>query len=98
MQDGDAARVPDLPEGGDDDCAGVALPDHLEDVCQPVPRNQCNTVQDKVDRQVPREEYKTVPRQECAQVPRQVTNYKTEEQCNTVTDKQCKQVPRKICH
>jgi len=25
VQDGDAARVPDLPEGGDDDSAGAAL-------------------------------------------------------------------------
>jgi hypothetical protein len=25
VQNGDAARVPDLPEGGDDDCAGAAL-------------------------------------------------------------------------
>jgi len=40
-----------------------------------VPEQKCTTVQDPVERQVPREDCRQVPRQECEQVPQEKVEY-----------------------
>jgi len=49
-----------------------------------VDEQKCTTVQDPVERKVPRENCVSVPRQECKQVPREKVEYRSEEVCTTV--------------
>jgi len=63
-----------------------------------VPEQKCTTVQDLVERKVPRENSVSVPRQECEQVPREMVEYRPEQECKTVNDRrQCKEVSRQDC-
>jgi len=59
---------------------------------------ECMTVQEEVERKIPREVCNSVPKKECKQVPVTNTKYKDETKCHTVTEKQCTKVSSKSCN
>ena len=74
------------------------LNDSIFQVTKYESEQKCHTVQDKVERQVPRQVCNQVTRQACRQVPVTKTEYRSETSCNTVTEQRCTKVSKKTCN
>ena len=65
----------------------------LNQVCEPVSRQQCQTVPRQQCSEEPRQQCQQVPRQQCEQVPRQQCQQVPRQQCQTVPRQQCRWLP-----